>query len=50
MSDRELGQFLNWFIRHYDTAITEDGLMYYANAEGKEVSTAEIIEHYNKEK
>ena len=43
-------QFLNWLIKHYDTAITEDGLMYYANAEGKEVSTAEIIEHYNREK
>ena len=51
MKDRELGQFLNWFIRHYSTEITTDrGLMYYANAEGKEVSTAEIIEHYNREK
>lgn len=50
-ADMELGQFLNWFIRHYDTATTKDGLMYYANAEGKEVSIAEILEHYkNKEK
>ena len=47
---QELGQFLNWFIRHYDTATTTDGLMYYANAEGKEVSIAEILEHYNREK
>lgn len=50
ISDRELGLFLNWFIRHYDTALTKDGLMYYANAEGKEVSIAEILEHYTKEK
>lgn len=44
---QELGQFLNWFIRHYSTETTTDrGLMYYANAEGKEVSIAEILEHY----
>ena len=48
MSDRELGQFLNWFIRHYSTETTTDrGLMYYANSMGKEVSISEILEHYN---
>lgn len=51
MKDRDLGQFLNWFIRHYSTEITTDrGLLYYANAMGEEVSIAEILEHYNKEK
>ena len=49
--NRELGQFLNWFIRHYSTETTTDrGLMYYANAMGEEVSIAEILEHYNREK
>ena len=48
MKDRELGQFLNWFIRHYSTETTTDrGLMYYANSMGEEVSIAEILEHYN---
>ena len=43
--------FLNWFIRHYSTEITTDrGLLYYANAMGEEVSIAEILEHYNREK
>jgi len=48
--NRELGRFLNWFIKHYETVFTPDGLKYYANAEGKEVSIVEIIEHYNREK
>ena len=51
MKDRELGQFLNWFIRHYSTETTTDrGLLYYANSMGEEVSIADILEHYNKEK
>jgi hypothetical protein len=51
MRDRELGKFLNWFIRHYRTETTTDrGLMYYVNSMGEEVSIAEILEHYNKEK
>jgi hypothetical protein len=51
VSDRELGLFLNWFIRHYSTEITTDrGLLYYANAMGEEVSIADILEHYNREK
>ena len=50
MTDRELGLFLGWFIRHYSTETTSDrGLLYYANAMGEEVSIAEILEHYNKE-
>ena len=49
MTDRELGQFLNWFIRHYSTETTTNrGLLYYANAMGEEVSIAEILEHYKK--
>ena len=36
-------QFLNWLIKHYDTAITEDGLMDYANAGGEGVSSADSI-------
>ena len=51
MTDRELGLFLNWFIRHNSTEITTDrGLFYYANAMGEEVSIAQILEHYNREK
>jgi ferritin len=51
MKDRDLGQFLNWFIRHYSTETTTDrGLLYYANAMGEEVSIAEILEHYKREK
>ena len=50
MKDRELGQFLNWFIRHYSTETTTDrGLLYYANSMGEEVSIAQILEHYNNE-
>ena len=49
--ERNIGLFLNWFIRHYSTETTTDrGLLYYANAMGEEVSIAEIIEHYNREK
>ena len=49
--ERNIGYFLNWFIRHYSTEITTDrGLLYYANAMGEEVSIAEILEHYNREK
>jgi hypothetical protein len=51
MTDRELGEFLNWFIRHYSTETTADrGLLYYANSMGEEVSIADILEHYSKEK
>lgn len=51
ISDRDLGLFLNWFIRHYSTETTPDrGLLYYTNAMGEEVSIAEILEHYTKEK
>jgi hypothetical protein len=49
--ERNIGYFLNWFIRHYSTETTTDrGLLYYANAMGEEVSIAEILEHYNREK
>ena len=48
MFTNRLGEFLNWFIRHYSTETTTDrGLLYYANAMGEEVSIAEILEHYN---
>ena len=48
MFANRLGEFLNWFIRHYSTETTTDrGLLYYANAMGEEVSIAEILEHYN---
>lgn len=51
MTDRELGLFLQWFIRHYSTETTTDrGLLYYTNAMGDEVSIAQILKHYNKEK
>ena len=49
MKDTELGQFLNWFIRHYETSTTEEGLVHYVSAEGDIVTISEIIEHYLKE-
>ena len=49
MTDKELGLFLNWFIKHYNTAGMHN-LVYYINANDEEVSIAEIIEHYTKEK
>ena len=45
MKDIELGQFLNWFIKHYGIGY-DDSLVFYTNAEGSEVSIAEILEHY----
>jgi hypothetical protein len=51
MTDKELGLFLNWFIKHYETASDDlSDFMYYTNANNEEVSIAEILEHYNKER
>ena len=45
MSELEL--FLEWFIKHYSTEPTSNEyVMYYANAEGKKVSIADILQHY----
>ena len=51
MKDRELGLFLNWLIKHYNTASDDYANMpYYTNSMNEEVSIAEILEHYTKEK
>jgi hypothetical protein len=42
---QELGQFLNWFIKHYSTS-EKDGLFFYMDSLEKEVSIKEIVEHY----
>lgn len=49
MKDRELGEFLNWFIRHYETSTTEEGLVHYVSAGGDIATISEIVEHYLKE-
>jgi len=43
--NQELGQFLNWFIKHYSTS-EKDGLFFYMNSMEKEVSIKEIVKHY----
>ena len=51
MTDKELGLFLNWFIKHYNTSSDDlSDFMYYTNVNDEEVSIAEILEHYNKER
>lgn len=44
-----IGNFLNWFIKHYSTKKDKEGFEYYADANGKEVSIDKIIKHYSKE-
>ena len=48
ISDRRLGLFLNWLIKHYNTS-SNSLMSYYTNASNEEVSIAEILEHYNNE-
>ncbi len=48
ISDRRLGLFLNWLIKHYNTS-SNSLMSYYTNAMNEEVSIAEILEHYNNE-
>ena len=45
MKEKELGLFLNWFLKHYSTAC-EDGFFYYMNSMEKEVSIREIVDEY----
>jgi hypothetical protein len=49
ISDRRLWLFLNWLIKHYNTA-SNSIVSYYTNVRGEEVSIEEILEHHNKEK
>ena len=49
ISDRRLWLFLNWLIKHYNTA-SNSIVSYYTNVSGEEVSIEEILEHHNKEK
>ena len=46
MTQSEIITFLNWFIRHYSTATDDEGFMYYANSEGKQVTLGEIIHNF----
>jgi hypothetical protein len=48
ISDRRLGLFLNWLIKHYNTS-SNSLMSYYTNASNEEVSITEILEHYNNE-
>lgn len=42
-----IGQFMNWFLRHYSTA-TIDGMFGYVDSMEKEVTIQEIIKEYIK--
>jgi hypothetical protein len=48
--DTDLGIFLNWLLKHYNTA-TDDvsKSFYYTNSQNQEVTIAEIIEHFNRD-
>jgi hypothetical protein len=41
----QIGQFMNWFIKHYSTA-TIDGMFGWVNSMNKEVTLKEIIDEY----
>lgn len=45
MKKKELGLFLNWFLKYYSTS-EKDGLFFYINSMEKEVSIKEIVKHY----
>ena len=45
MKEKELGLFLNWFLKHYSTAC-KMGVFYYMNSMEKEVSIREIVDEY----
>jgi NADH dehydrogenase FAD-containing subunit len=40
-----IGQFMNWFIKHYSTA-TIDGMFGWVDSMEKEVTLKEILDHY----
>ena len=42
---REIGLFMNWFIKHYSTA-TIDGMFGWVNSMGNEVSLKDIVDDY----
>jgi len=45
MTDRELGLFLNWILKHYTT--TNDGQFFgWADSMNNEVNIKDIIDHY----
>jgi len=41
----QIGQFMNWFIKHYSTA-TIDGMFGWVNSMDKEVTLKEILDDY----
>jgi hypothetical protein len=41
----EIGVFMNWFIKHYSTAII-DGMFVWVNSMDKEVTLKEILDEY----
>jgi hypothetical protein len=45
MNQEELGQFLNWFLKHYSTAC-KMGVFFYMNSMEKEVSIRDIVDEY----
>ena len=41
----QIGQFMNWFIKHYSTA-TIDGMFGWVNSMDEEVTLKEILDDY----
>ena len=41
----QIGQFMNWFIKHYSTA-TIDGMFGWVNSMDEEVTLKEILDEY----
>jgi hypothetical protein len=48
MEKYQIGQFLNWFIKHYSTT-NIDGFFGWADSMDKEVTIADILAHYYNE-
>jgi hypothetical protein len=45
MEKEQIGQFMNWFIKHYSTA-TIDGMFGWVDSMEKEVTLKEILDDY----
>lgn len=45
MNKKELGKFLNWFLKHYSTS-EKDGFMFYMDSMENEVTIKKIVEKY----
>lgn len=49
LDKQELGRFLRWVLKHYDSVVI-DGMFCYVDSMGVEVTIDKIIEHYSEER